>query len=173
MANHCLESGRPTGTIVLPEVPANPDDAFPSSIPRTAVSYQIETIHTTIPAANAGWFSPQRFSSEDLRTIEFLLLLPPATLLVCFFRNIVGLPSFGTFAPALLGLAFREVQSPLGIFVVLTIITAGWCLRRALNELHLLRVPRTALLLRCVVVMLLLMLSATRGSGPRSRCFRW
>ena len=32
------------------------------------------------------------------------------------YRNIIGLPSFGTFAPALIGLAFRDVQSRPGIF---------------------------------------------------------
>jgi hypothetical protein len=103
--------------------------------------------------------------SDDRRLIEFLLLLPPATLLICLFRNVIGLSSFGTFAPALLGLAFREVHSPLGVFLVLTIITAGWWLRRGLNELHLLQVPRTALLLSCVVVMILILLNVTGKAG--------
>ncbi len=163
-----FENGQPTGAIAESEIPQNLDAAFPAPARGSTVVYRIETIPNSSAPSHAGWFSRRRLSPDDLRTIEFLLLLPPATLLVCVFRNVVGLPSFGTFAPALLGLAFREVQSPLGIFVVLTIITAGWWLRRALNELHLLQVPRTALLLSCVVVMLLILIGATGGSGSRT-----
>src|SRR3954467_14587785 len=38
--------------------------------------------------------------------VSFLLLFPVAALIVCLFRNVIGLHSFGTFAPALVGLAF-------------------------------------------------------------------
>ena len=34
------------------------------------------------------------------RLVEFLLLLPVAALIICVFRNLIGLQSFGTFAPA-------------------------------------------------------------------------
>src|SRR4029077_8905221 len=51
------------------------------------------------------------------RLVEFLLLLPVAALMVCVFRNVIGLISFGTFAPALVGLAFRELESWPGILI--------------------------------------------------------
>ncbi len=113
-------------------------------------------------------FLGRALAPADRQMVEFLLLLPPATLLICLFRNVVGLNSFGTFAPALLGLSFRDVESLLGVFVVLTIISAGWWLRRGLNELHLLQVPRTALLLSCVVILLLGLILALSGPGPRA-----
>ncbi|HZU35933.1 MAG TPA: transglutaminase domain-containing protein, partial [Gemmataceae bacterium] len=53
----------------------------------------------------------------EQRMVEFLLLLPIAALIVCIGRNLVGVTTFGTFAPALVGLAFREVQSLPGILV--------------------------------------------------------
>ena len=90
----------------------------------------------------------------EWRLVEFLLLLPLAALIICVFRNILGLPSFGTFAPALIGLAFREFESLPGVLVFVTILLVGWCFRRWLDKFHLLQVPRTAFMLSLIVVLL-------------------
>jgi hypothetical protein len=89
------------------------------------------------------------------RLVEFLLLLPVAALLICVFRNLVGLPSFGTFTPALIGLAFRRVESLPGLLVFVCILLIGWGLRRVLDRYHLLQVPRTAFMLTLVVILLI------------------
>lgn len=91
----------------------------------------------------------------EQRLVEFLLLLPIAALIVCVFRNMIGLGSFGTFAPALLGLSFREIHSLPGIFVFVSIVLTGWLLRRLLDRYHLLQVPRMAFLLSLVVIVLI------------------
>jgi hypothetical protein len=91
----------------------------------------------------------------EQRLVEFLLLLPVAALIVCLFRNVIGLASFGTFAPALVGLAFRDLHSMPGLAVFVSIVLVGWVLRRVLDSYHLLQVPRTALLLSLVVVVLI------------------
>jgi hypothetical protein len=90
----------------------------------------------------------------EQRLVEFLLLLPVAALIVCVFRNVVGLSSFGTFAPALIGLAFRDLRSAPGVLVFVGVVLAGWGMRRLLGRYHLLQVPRTAFLLSLVVVLL-------------------
>src|SRR5207253_8800317 len=87
--------------------------------------------------------------------VEFLLLLPIAALIVCIFRNIIGLDSFGTFAPALVGLAFRDLGSLPGIVVFLSIVLIGWIMRRVLDRYHLLQVPRKAFMLSLVVLVLI------------------
>lgn len=161
------ENGKPVRSEIHLCMPRDSVAIFADVKPGTNFVVEFERV-TVLPISDAGWFSSLQLSTNDLRTVEFLLLLPPATLLVCFFRNVIGLTSFGVFAPALLGLAFREVQSPLGIFVVLTIIAAGWWLRRGLNELHLLQVPRTSLLLSCIVVMLLVLISVTNNGGTQA-----
>jgi len=89
------------------------------------------------------------------RLVEFLLLLPVAALMVCVFRNVIGLNSFGTFAPALVGLAFRELESLPGILVFVSLVLIGWGMRRILDSYHLLQVPRTAFMLSLVVVVLI------------------
>jgi hypothetical protein len=87
--------------------------------------------------------------------VEFLLLLPVAALIICVCRNIIGMSCFGTFAPALIGLAFRELGSLPGILVFVSIILIGWGLRHVLDRYHLLQVPRSSFLLSMVVLVLL------------------
>jgi len=91
----------------------------------------------------------------EARLVEFLLLLPIAALIICLFRNIIGLMSFGTFAPALIGLAFRSLESLPGILVFVSIVLIGWGFRRVLDRYHLLQVPRTAFMLSLVVIVLI------------------
>ena len=69
--------------------------------------------------------------AAERRLIEFLLLLPVAALVICAFRNLIGLTSFGTFAPALIGLVFRDWQSLPGLSVFVGLLVIGWMMRRA------------------------------------------
>jgi hypothetical protein len=94
------------------------------------------------------------------RFVEFLLLLPVAALIVCVFRNLVGLNSFGTFAPALVGLAFRDLRALPGMLVFASILLVGWLIRRVLDYYHLLQVPRVAVMLSFVVGLLIATLVA-------------
>src|SRR5262249_29814789 len=43
--------------------------------------------------------------------LRFLLLLPLATVIVCLYRVVVGLRTYGTFGTALLGLAFLDLKT--------------------------------------------------------------
>jgi hypothetical protein len=106
----------------------------------------------------------------EARVVEFLLLLPIAALVICVFRNVLGLPSFGTFAPALIGLAFREDHAKGGMLVFLAVLLVGWCLRRALDRFHLLQVPRTAFMLSLIVLFLIaLIMAANYRDIPATR----
>jgi hypothetical protein len=91
----------------------------------------------------------------EQRLVEFLLLLPLAALIICLFRNVIGLISFGTFAPALVGLAFRDIHGLPGILVFVSILLIGWVMRRILDRFHLLQVPRVAVMLSLIVVVLI------------------
>ena len=97
--------------------------------------------------------------------VGFLVLLPIAALIVCIFRNLIGLNSFGTFAPALIGLAFRDLASSPGIVVFVSIILLGWLLRKVLDHYHLLQVPRMAFLLSLVVLALIVFIVAASLQG--------
>jgi hypothetical protein len=102
----------------------------------------------------------------EQRLVEFLLLLPIAALIVCIYRNVIGLYSFGTFAPALVGLAFRDLHSLPGMLVFVSIVLIGWVMRRVLDHYHLLQVPRTAFLLSLVVVVLIAAIVVANYQSP-------
>jgi transglutaminase-like putative cysteine protease len=88
--------------------------------------------------------------------VRFLLLLPVSALIVSFFRTLIGVPTYGTFSPALLGLAFADLRAlpwALGIFLVVVLI--GWLMRHLLDRFHLLLVPRTAILLTLIIIFLI------------------
>lgn len=121
------------------------------------------TAHSEVAAAIDPWplrrflrqISLDTLPPAEERLVEFLLLVPIAALIVCIFRHLIGVSSFGTFAPALVGLAFRELHSMPGILVFVSIVLLGWGMRRVLNYYHLLQVPRTALMLSLVVIVLI------------------
>jgi hypothetical protein len=106
----------------------------------------------------------------ERRLVEILLLLPIAALIICIFRNVIGLSSFGTFAPALIGLAFHDLHSLPGIFVFVTILLIGWLMRRALDRYHLLQVPRVATMLTLIMIVLIAAVVAANVYGaPTTR----
>ena len=96
--------------------------------------------------------------TSDRRLVEVLLLMPLAALVVCVSRNIIGLGSFGTFTPALIGLAFHDLNSRPGLFVFVSILLVGWLMRRILDRYHLLQVPRVATMLTLIMSVLILLI---------------
>jgi hypothetical protein len=101
----------------------------------------------------------------ERRITEVLLLLPLAALIICVFRNLVGLSSFGTFAPALIGLAFHDLHSLPGIGVFVSILLVGWLMRRVLDRYHLLQVPRVAVMLTLIMAVLIVTVVASTRAG--------
>jgi transglutaminase-like putative cysteine protease len=96
-----------------------------------------------------------RLRPPEQHLVRFLLLLPLAALIVSFFRTVIGLPTFGTFAPALMGMAFLDLDVlPWGLTAFAVLVLAGWALRRLLDRFHLLMVPRVSVLLTLLVLML-------------------
>ncbi len=125
-------------------------------------AFLVEPNHPAAPPrADSPWrrffqrISLYALPRAEFHLVEFLLLLPVAALVICVCRNVIGLPSFGTFAPALIGLAFREYESLPGILVFVAILLVGWSMRRFLDRFHLLQVPRSAFMLTLVVTLLI------------------
>ena len=89
---------------------------------------------------------------------KILLMVPLGALVIAFMRVVVGVPTFGTFTPILIALAFRETQLAWGITLFCLILFAGFLCRVALANLRLLLVPRLACML-IIVIGLMVMLS--------------
>jgi transglutaminase-like putative cysteine protease len=83
-----------------------------------------------------------------------LLLIPLGALVVAVFRNLVGVPTFGTFMPILISLAFRESGVVWGITLLAVVVGIGYLGRYLLDRAQLLMVPRLAFLLTLVILIM-------------------
>lgn len=103
---------------------------------------------------------------RDRRLLRFLLLLPLSALVVSVFRTVIGVPTYGTFSPALLGLAFLDLKAlHWGLAIFVLIVLAGWLMRRLLEGFHLLQVPRTSAMLTLIVLLLLVVVVVASHYG--------
>jgi hypothetical protein len=80
-------------------------------------------------------------------------------------RNVVGFATFGTFMPILVALAFRETQLLWGIVLFSLIVVTGLVVRRLLERMKLLLVPRIAVMLTVVVFILATSSLVAFGTG--------
>ena len=124
--------------------------------------YRFET-HTALvpsPAAKAsftlldiwGLFDRLKLPFTLLKTI---LMLPVGALVVVVFRNVIGMPTFGTFLPALLAASAGETGAGFGVLAVLLVVAVVAGVRWVLQELELLHSPTLAILLAAVVFTLI------------------
>lgn len=84
-----------------------------------------------------------------------VLMLPIGALVVVLFRNVVGMPTFGTFLPALIAAAAGETGVLWGMLSIVIITLATVAGRSAIASLRLLHSPTLAILLAIVVLTML------------------
>ena len=85
---------------------------------------------------------------------HILLLVPIGTFILVILRNVVGVKTFGTFMPVLIGLAFRETELAWGLTMFALLVGLGLSKRLYLERLKLLVVPRLASVLIVVVLLM-------------------
>ncbi len=93
-----------------------------------------------------------RLPPEFQRTFRILLLVPIGALMICLLRNFVGFPTFGIFMPVLMALAFRNTGLLYGLGIFAGVVLIGYIVRRWINKLRLLLVPRLSVILTLVVI---------------------
>ncbi|MEM9493188.1 MAG: 7TM domain-containing protein, partial [Myxococcota bacterium] len=87
--------------------------------------------------------------------LRTMLVLPIGALIVVFFRNVVGIPTFGTFLPALIAAAASETGLLWGMVGILLVMVVVALVRMLLGKLELLHSPTLAILLWAVVMTML------------------
>ena len=98
--------------------------------------------------------------------VTSFLLFPFCALLVTFFRNVIGLPTFGVFVPLLLAVACSYTGLKIGLLsILLTIILALFTLR-TLESYRVLKIPRLA---ATISVMTIAMLVTIHSSNLKSQ----
>jgi hypothetical protein len=85
-----------------------------------------------------------------------LIMIPLGAFVILMLRTIVGIRTFGTFMPVLVALAFRETQLIYGVALFTFVVALGLAARFYLEHLRLLHVPRIAVVLTVVVILMLL-----------------
>jgi transglutaminase-like putative cysteine protease len=93
-----------------------------------------------------------RLPVETQTALRLLMTIPLGALVVAVFRNLIGVPTFGTFMPVLIAFALRNVPVYVGLVMVVATIGVGVFGRLVLERLRLLLVPRLSILL-CLVVL--------------------
>ncbi len=99
---------------------------------------------------------------------KVLLLIPVGAFVVAFFRSVVGVPTYGTFGPILLALAFQEISIGVGFFFLSAVVFTGWTLRKILDHLKILVIPRLAIILTMVVISVLVMMVVGSYFGQKN-----
>ena len=89
---------------------------------------------------------------EFQESFHILLLVPIGVLMISVLRNIVGFPTFGIFMPVLMALAFRSTGLAYGLGIFAGVVFIGYLLRRGIDRLRLLLVPRLSFLITFVIL---------------------
>jgi len=92
-----------------------------------------------------------RLPPEFQETFRILLLVPIGALMIGVLRNIIGFPTFGTFMPVLMALAFRNTGLIYGLGIFAGFVLIGYTARRSMERLRLLLVPRLSVILTLVI----------------------
>ncbi|MEZ4459216.1 MAG: 7TM domain-containing protein [bacterium] len=121
--------------------------------------YECSTVSKLVPSERAReslnsfnvWdlFARLKLPFSLLRTV---LMLPIGALVVVLFRNVIGIPTFGTFLPALIAAAAGATGVLWGMVSLVIVLLAVVVARRATERLGLLHSPTLAILLVVVVL---------------------
>ncbi len=102
-----------------------------------------------------------RFSTLNLplqvqQVYKVMLAVPIGALIIIILRNFIGIPTFGTFMPVLIALAFRDTELAAGLILFTLIVSLGLLVRFYLEHVRLLLVPRLAAVLTTVVLIMMM-----------------
>ncbi|NUM25283.1 MAG: hypothetical protein HUU49_01505 [Candidatus Buchananbacteria bacterium] len=110
-------------------------------------NYHVKTYHVN------SWFWPMSkmidyFLSEGVRPdiIYMILAVPFITFVIAFFRQIIGISTFGLYMPLLIALSFMLLGVLFGMAVLLLVILVSYVLREIVGKLNLLYIPRVSFL---------------------------
>ncbi len=95
----------------------------------------------------------------DINTVYLILALPFIATLIAAFRQIIGIRSFGIYAPLVLTFVFWETELKYGLAIFIIILLTGTAVRYILKNFRLLYLPRMAIVLTVISLAILLLLA--------------
>lgn len=92
-------------------------------------------------------------------TIILILMLPIIATLIAFLRQVVGIKAFGIYTPLIITFAFLATNGlKYGIAIFLAVLLIGMLMRFILKPFRLLYLPRVAIMLTVVALLILVFL---------------
>jgi len=92
-------------------------------------------------------------------TVILILMLPIIATLIAFLRQVVGIKAFGIYTPLIITFAFLATNGlKYGIAIFVAVLLAGLLMRFVLKPFRLLYLPRVAIMLSVVSLLILLLL---------------
>ncbi|NRB53991.1 MAG: hypothetical protein HRU41_40460 [Saprospiraceae bacterium] len=116
-------------------------------------------------ASISGLWPLLSFKGISVPLLRSLLLLPLAALVIAILSNVVGLKTFGTLLPALIGLSLVNVDFLVGIITFAIVVIAVALIHFQLLKWRLLHVPQLVIMLTMVIMVLLGMALAGQALG--------
>lgn len=101
------------------------------------------------------------FLSEGVpfETVILILMLPIIATLIAFLRQVVGIKAFGIYTPLIITFAFLATNGlKYGIAIFVAVLLSGLIMRFVLKPFRLLYLPRVAIMLSVVSLLILLLL---------------
>lgn len=93
-------------------------------------------------------------------TVALLLMLPIIATFIAFLRQVVGIKAFGIYTPLIITFAFLATNGlKYGIVIFAVVILVGMLMRFFLKPFRLLYLPRVAIMLSIVALIILVMLT--------------
>lgn len=99
------------------------------------------------------------------QTVILLLVLPIIATILAFMKQVIGITTFGLFAPSIIVLSFLVLGWAVGVIFLLCILTTGYATRMFMRRWRLLYIPKVAIILTVVSFTLLLLLGLGASYG--------
>ena len=104
--------------------------------------------------------------------ILLVLLLPVIATLVAFFKQVIGITTFGVYTPSVLTLSFLAVGLKLGLVVLFVVVLASILIRKILKRYRLAYTPRLAIVLTFVSLAILAAIVLLTWLAPFGEYYR-
>jgi len=104
--------------------------------------------------------------------ILLVLLLPVIATLVAFFKQVIGITTFGVYTPSVLTLSFLAVGLKLGLVVLFVVVLASILIRKILKRYRLAYTPRLAIVLTFVSLAILAAIVSLTWLAPFGEYYR-
>ncbi|MBU0458255.1 hypothetical protein KJ652_04510 [Patescibacteria group bacterium] len=92
------------------------------------------------------------------QVVILLLTLPLIATIIAFFKQVIGITTFGLYTPSVVALSFLALGWQIGLAFLIFILITGYTTRTLLKRWRLLYIPKVAIILTVVSITLLLLL---------------